>query len=160
MPDLPALPRRGLVVLTCLDQRIDPLSALDLEVGDAAVIRNVGGRVTPSFLENLALLGLVARNRGGDPSTFELILMPHTQCGLGGLAEQHGDALAGYFGVPADRVEGKAPTDPHEGVRVDIEALAADPAVPGTLSVEGMVYDVDTGRAESVERRAPLRPSA
>jgi hypothetical protein len=38
-----------------------------------------------------------------------------------------------------------------------MEALAADPAVPGSLSVKGIVYDVDTGQAELVERRSPLR---
>jgi carbonic anhydrase len=159
-PELPSLPRRGLVVLTCLDHRVDPLAALELELGDAAIIRNAGGRVTPAFLENLAMLGLVARTRGGDPSTFELVLMQHTKCGVGGLADEHADALASYFDVPADQVAAKSPGDPHEGIRVDIEALAANPAVPDSLTVTGMVYDVDTGSAESVERRAPLRPAA
>jgi carbonic anhydrase len=159
MPELPSLPRRGLAVLTCLDHRVDPIAALGLELGDAAVIRNAGGRVTPAFLENLAMLGLVARSRGGDPSSFELVLMQHTKCGVGGLVEDHSDALAAYFGVPVDQVAAKSPADPYEGVRVDIEALAANPAVPQSLTVTGMVYDVDTGRAEPVESRAPLRPA-
>jgi carbonic anhydrase len=157
MPELPSLPRRRLVVLTCLDHRVDPMAALELELGDAAVIRNAGGRVTPAFLQNLAMLGLVARSRGGDPSGFELVLLQHTKCGVGGLTDQHEDALAAYFGVPADQVAAKAPADPYEGIRVDMEALAADPAVPGSLSVKGIVYDVDTGQAELVERRSPLR---
>jgi putative intracellular protease/amidase/carbonic anhydrase len=157
VPELPSLPRRGLVVLTCLDHRIDPIAALGLELGDAAIIRNAGGRVTPSFLQNLALLGLVARSRGGDPSTFELILMQHTKCGVGGLGEEHEDALASYFGVPADLLAAKSPSDPYKGIRVDIEALAANPAAPASLTVEGRVYDVDSGRTELVERREPLR---
>jgi carbonic anhydrase len=160
MPELPSLPRRGLAILTCLDHRIDPLAALDLELGDAAVIRNAGGRVTPAFLENLAMLGLVARSRGGDPSSFELILMQHTKCGVGGLAEEHTDALAAYFGIPADQVAARSPADPYEGVRVDIEVLAANPAVPDSLAITGMVYDVDTGRAEIVDQSAPLRPAS
>ncbi len=157
MPELPSLPRRGLVVLTCLDHRVDPIVGLGLDLGDAAVIRNAGGRVTPAFLQNLALLGLVASSRGGDPSSFELILMQHTKCGVGGLEEEHGVALADYFDVPADQVAAKSPGDPYVGVRVDIEALAANPAVPGFLTVEGRVYDVDSGETELVERRAPLR---
>jgi carbonic anhydrase len=124
------------------------------------VIRNAGGRVNPAFLQNLAMLGLVARSRGGDPSSFELILMPHTKCGVAGLGDEHAGALASYFDITADQLAAKAIADPHEGVQVDLEALAANPAVPDSLTVSGMVYDVDTGEAEVVERRAPLRPAA
>jgi carbonic anhydrase len=154
---LPSLPRRSLVVLTCLDHRIDPAAALGLDLGDAAVIRNAGGRVTPSFLQNLAMLGLVARTRGGDPSSFELVLMQHTECGVGGLTDVHADALAAYFEVPRSQLGSKALADPYEGVHVDIEALASNPAVPSSLSVSGLVYDVGSGQVELVERRAPLR---
>ena len=59
--------------------------------------------------------------------------------------------------MPADQLEAKAPADPHEGIRADIETLASDPAVPSSLSVSGLVYDVATGQVELVERRAPLR---
>jgi carbonic anhydrase len=45
-------------------------------------------------------------------------------------------------------------------VRVDIDALAANPLIPASLSVTGLVYDAETGRAELVERRAPLREEA
>jgi carbonic anhydrase len=156
---LPKLPARNLAILTCLDHRIHPEAALGLEPGDAAVIRNAGGRVTPAFLENLALLGLVARSRGGDPSTFELILMQHTECGVGGLAE-HEEALASYFGIEADRLPSKSIADPYEGIRVDIAELEGNPAVSSSLSVTGLVYDVSTGRVELVERRSPLREQA
>jgi carbonic anhydrase len=154
---LPSLPKRGLVVLTCMDHRIDPVAALGLEVGDAMVIRNAGGRVTPAFLKNLEMLGLVARSRGAETSSFELVLMQHTECGVGGLASDHPDALASYFGVSPDQIDSLAPADPHEGIRVDIETLTRDPAVPAALSVTGLVFDVATGEVELVERRAPLR---
>ena len=88
---------------------------------------------------------------------IELILMQHTECGVGGLAEQQPDALAGYFDVPADQLGSLAPADPHEGIRVDLEALAGNLAVPGALSLTGLVFDVATGEVELVERRAPLR---
>jgi len=42
-------------------------------------------------------------------------------------------------------------------MRVDIEWLAANPLIPASLSVTGLVYDVHTGRADLVERRSPLR---
>ena len=42
--DLPILPRRPTIVLTCLDSRVDPAHFLGLELGDALVLRNTGGR--------------------------------------------------------------------------------------------------------------------
>lgn len=157
---LPPLPRRGLVVLTCMDHRIDPAQALGLELGDAMVIRNPGGRVTPAFVRNLSVLDRVAAKAGSGLAELELILMQHTECGAGNLAGEHDDLLAAQFEIAPEEVEGKAPTDPREGVRIDVEVLAADPSVPGPLSVAGVVYDTRTGRVELVERRSPLREPA
>jgi carbonic anhydrase len=36
-------PARPLVVLTCIDARVDPAAFLGLQIGDAHVIRNAGG---------------------------------------------------------------------------------------------------------------------
>jgi carbonic anhydrase len=158
VPDeLPSLPRRGLVVLTCMDHRIDPLAALDLRLGDAMVLRNAGGRVTRAFLRDLEMLALVTRKRGGDPGELELILMQHTKCGAGSLAEDQPEQAAAYLGVSVERLGERAPTNPHGGVSADIELLAAEDSVPGSITVTGLVYDVDTRRVEQVERRAPLR---
>jgi carbonic anhydrase len=67
--ELPMLPRKGLVVVTCMDHRIDPAAALGLELADAMVLRNAGGRVTPALLKNLEILDLVARERGAALAT-------------------------------------------------------------------------------------------
>ena len=121
------------------------------------VLRNAGGRVTPAFLRDLEMLGLVTAKRGGDPGALELVLMQHTRCGAGGLAEDHPDRAAAYLDVPVERLAERSPGDPHEGVRADIEALAGEQSVPGSISVSGVVYDIDTGRVDQVERRSPLR---
>ncbi len=44
--DLPILPRRPTIILTCVDARVDPAHFLGLELGDTLVLRNSGGRVT------------------------------------------------------------------------------------------------------------------
>ncbi|HKH23074.1 MAG TPA: carbonic anhydrase [Solirubrobacterales bacterium] len=133
--ELPPLPRRGLVVLTCMDHRIDPIAALGLELGDAMVLRNPGGRVTPELINDLETLDRVARARGSDLAALELVLMQHTECGANALTS----------------------TDPHEGVRRDIEGLAAHTAIPDSFSVTGLVYETATGRVQLLERRSPLR---
>jgi hypothetical protein len=42
---------------------------------------------------------------------------------------------------------------------VDIETLAANSLLPDSLAISGLVWDVSSGRAELVERRAPLPPA-
>ena len=39
-------PATQVVIVTCLDHRVDPAIVLGLGLGDAVVIRNTGGRVT------------------------------------------------------------------------------------------------------------------
>jgi carbonic anhydrase len=48
-------PARGLAVLTCMDCRIDPLTALGLSLGDAVVLRNAGATVSDDVLRSLAI---------------------------------------------------------------------------------------------------------
>jgi carbonic anhydrase len=49
-------------------------------------------------------------------------------------------------------------SDPHASVAVDVAALKANPRVPGAFLVTGLVYDVTTGRVETVVAPALLRP--
>jgi carbonic anhydrase len=155
--ELPFLPKLSTLVLTCVDHRVDPAHVLGLELGEAVVIRNGGGRVTPPTLHNLAMLAAVRATEGGGPEGFELILMQHTDCGVGRLLAEHSDALAAYFDVPPEDVADKSPDDPYRGIEVDMKELASNPLIPASLSVTGLVYDVHTGRAELIERRSPLR---
>jgi carbonic anhydrase len=157
---LPAFPRLRTLILTCADHRIDPAHTLDLELGDAVVLRNAGGRVVPAMLPMLELLtaaGVVdAEAEGG----YELVLMQHTECGMARLGEEQRELAADYLGVPPGELDLEALRDPRDQVRVDIDRLASDPAVPGSLSVTGLVYEMSSGRVELVERRSPLRPDA
>ena len=45
--------RFAVYVITCLDPRTDPSAFLGLELGDAMVIRNAGGRVSPDVLKEI-----------------------------------------------------------------------------------------------------------
>ena len=48
--------------------------------------------------------------------------------------------------------------DPYEAVAVDIAALRANPRFPGGFTVASLVYDVATGKIETVVPPARLRP--
>src|SRR3954466_8004009 len=61
---LKMLPSRRTMIIGCVDPRVDPMDILKLEPGEAAVIRNIGGRVNPAVFEMMAILGTVSRLAG------------------------------------------------------------------------------------------------
>ena len=63
--DLPMRPKMATILLTCVDSRVDPAHLLGLELGDAVVIRNAGGRITPAVMKDLAILGILGANMPG-----------------------------------------------------------------------------------------------
>src|ERR1700740_1521119 len=84
-------PAAQLVVVTCLDHRVDPAIVLGLHLGDAPVIRNAGGAVTEAVVDGLADLAFLAEqlfgDRGASDPLFEVAVVHHTQCGTGFLAD-------------------------------------------------------------------------
>jgi carbonic anhydrase len=116
-----ARPRRGIAVLTCMDARIEPLSLLGLEVGDAHVIRNAGGLVTEDAIRSLSasqkLLG-----------TEEIVVVMHEDCGMDGGPEE----LGGFEDLEAALREGL------ERLRASEDLLARD-------RIRGLVLDPASG---------------
>ena len=159
MPSLPrALPGVKAVIIGCADMRVDPAHLFGTKPGEAVVMRNIGGRITPGLLEQLALLGRiaeVARAIPGGGGEFHVIVLQHTDCGITRLA---GDAgmLTHYFQIQEGELKTKAVTDPRAAVAADVAALRAIPALPGEWLVSGLVYDVATGLVEVVVPPAPI----
>lgn len=155
---LPTLPRLGTCVIACPDPRVDPAQVLGLELGDAAVVRAAAGRISPIVLQQLLFLQATGAAVGANDAAFELILMQHTDCGIRHFTtDETRDGLAVFLGCTVDELDTKAVGDPHAAVHIDIDTLAASPLIPDTLSVTGLVYDVDSGHVELIERRSPLR---
>jgi carbonic anhydrase len=148
------VPTARVVVVTCLDHRLDPARMLGLEPGDAPVIRNAGGRVTESVLTDIAYLGFLARQVFGvQGPLFEVAVIHHTQCGTGFLADPaFRDLAAGATGVPAPTLAATKVDDPAATVKEDVARLLASPLLPPGTTVSGHVYDVDTGRVSMVAK--------
>lgn len=155
VPEMPAL--RALI-LTCADPRVDPTLQLGLEHGDVAVVRNAGGRVTPSSIQTIVMMAIVAAEIG-EAGGFELILLHHTDCGVARLAP-HEELLASYFEIPVAELADKEVRDPGRAIQADLHALRACPLLPDDLTVSGLVLDVDSGAVSVAARAAPLRPEA
>jgi carbonic anhydrase len=156
-----APPSAQLVVLTCLDHRVDPAIVLGLQLGDAPVIRNAGGRVTPAVVDDIAFLAFLAQQLFGDQLTdgklFEVAVIHHTQCGTSLLADpgfRHQAAEA--TGLSEAALEASAVADPHITVKADVERLLTSPSLSPKVSVSGHVYDIATGRVTTtVDARYP-----
>ncbi len=143
------LPTSGLIVLTCLDHRIDPAIVLGLRLGDAPVIRNAGGRVSQAVIEDIAYLTFLADQiAGGDtPTRVEIAVIHHTQCGTGLLADPaflHRAAEATHLAETT--LAASAVADPRQTVASDVERLRTAPLLAGKVTVSGHVYDLATGR--------------
>ena len=79
--NLPIIPKYRSVIICCADARVDPAHILNIKLGESVVIRNTGGRVTQSVIEELTALSfMVAQMDGETPGPFEVIIIQHTQC--------------------------------------------------------------------------------
>ena len=142
---LAMMPAMKTMVIGCADPRVDPELIFGLELGDAAVIRNVGGRVTPATLQTMAMLRMVGQAENAAPGAgWNLLVLHHTDCGITRLA-QYPDMLTSYFGVEASDLPRLGLSDPWASVAADVAALKANPFLPAEFLVSGLVYDVDTG---------------
>jgi carbonic anhydrase len=145
------LPNLRLFVITCLDPRVDPAHFLGLGLSDAIVVRNVGGRVTPEVINDVAFIGQIAENVLPDGPLFEVAVIHHTQCGSGALADDSfRRTYAERIGVEESTLREHAILDPEATVKLDVERLRSADAISPRVTVSGHVYDVATGLVQTV----------
>jgi carbonic anhydrase len=144
-------PNLRLLVITCLDPRVDPAHFLGLGLSDAMIVRNVGGRVTPEVINDVAFISQVAESVLPDGPLFEVAVIHHTQCGAAALGD---DAFrhryARRIGADESILRKRAILDPAATVAHDVECLLTAPATSSRMSVSGYVYDVATGLVQTV----------
>jgi len=144
-------PNLRLFVITCLDPRVDPAHFFGLGLGDAMVVRNVGGRVTREVINDVAFIGQLAENMLPDGPLFEVAVIHHTQCGSGVLADDtFRRRYAERIGAEESTLRDHAVLDPAVTVARDVGRLRSAPAISERVTVSGHVYDVVTGLVETV----------
>jgi len=137
-------PAQHLAVLTCMDARIHPEAALGLEIGDAHMIRNGGGRASDDAIRSLVISTTLL-------GTQEFAVMHHTDCGM--LTFTNDDLrkkLADERGVDASAVDFLPFPDLEQSVRDDVATIESSPLLPDGIEVTGWVYDVKTGKISPV----------
>jgi carbonic anhydrase len=148
---------KQLLVIACMDERIPVEEALGLELGDAQVFRNAGGKVTSDVGRSAALTTNFFE-------TTEIIVVNHTDCGMmsapddavvEGLEATAGGSLDDIDINPAvpELTLGDASVaewiqmtdDIDEACQRQIELLEAHPLIPKKVRIHGYVYEVESG---------------
>jgi carbonic anhydrase len=151
VPGLALLPQLRTMILGCVDPRVDPAHILGVALGEAAVIRNIGGRITPHVIAEIALLAHLTETLVGFVPPTDVIVMQHTDCGITRLQEPP-EMLADFFGVEAVALNDKHVEDPWIAVERDVALLRGSPKIPDAFRITGVVFDVGTGHIEIVDR--------
>jgi carbonic anhydrase len=148
--DLTAKARLPFVILSCVDQRTSPVHFFELELGDALVMRTVGGRVTDGVEAELGVLWFMLSRTSDDPPDLNVAVVHHTECGMQKISSNEARAALSEF-MGTDRYSALYPApDPEESVRFDVERLRNSPLVPEAVSITGFVFDVRTGRLRQI----------
>ena len=152
-------PALQLLVVTCLDPRVDPAHVLGLDLGDAMVIRNGGGRVTPEVINNIAFVAQLAARTVPDGPLFEVAVIHHTHCGAGALADDHfRHRYAEQIGADEATLRDRAVLDPAATVANDVDRLCSAEVLSPRIALSGHIYDVASGLVETVvPARCPVR---
>ena len=164
--DLASKPSKSIAILTCMDTRINPLKLCGLNIGDAHIIRNAGGRVTDDAIRSLIisykLLG-----------TKDWFIIQHTDCGLSKINDKE---IADLLEIDLEtstlengnwksnknskseagsnygrKIKWYTFLNLKESILEDLEKIKNHPLIPKNINIYGFIYDVKTGRLEPVE---------
>lgn len=137
--------RAGVLMVTCMDSRIDPLAMIGLQEGDAKILRNPGGRVTDQVLVAIVLgVSLLQVKR--------VLVIEHTRCAMASSTEdQVKERIADFTGTDASWMSIGVIEDQQATVRADVHKVRSHPLVPDSVEVGGFLYDVDSGLLTPVD---------
>lgn len=142
---LTAAPLSGLVILACMDARLDVEEALGLRTGDAHIIRNAGGLATDDAIRSIA----VSQHLLG---TDEVVVIEHTGCGLHVVGDtEPRDVIAAGLGRDPTSLDTELGEfrDLEANLRAQVERIRTHPLLRA-VPVHGLIFDVATGRLHEV----------
>jgi len=144
--DLPMPPARHVAVLTCMDARLHPEKFLGLDVGDAHVIRNAGGRASEDAIRSLVISERLL-------GTTEIVVIHHTDCGMVTFTNQQlAEKIKQDLGADVKGRDFLPFSDLEQSVRDDVATIRQSPLIPKDIPIAGAIYDVRSGKLQEVVR--------
>jgi carbonic anhydrase len=144
---LDAVPTRQLVVLACMDARLDLFRFLGIEIGHSHILRNAGGRASDDAIRSMIVSSEVLGTR-------EVVIIHHTKCGMHGVTnDQLRERIRESSGQDPVDIDFMPFDDEEASVREDVARVRGCPYFPEPMTVWGCIYDVDTG-----ELRVTVKP--
>jgi carbonic anhydrase len=139
---LPMPPARHVVVVACMDARLNVYDLFGLREGDAHVIRNAGGVITDDAIRSLTISQRLL-------GTTEIILVHHSDCGMLTFSDDAVKAqIKADTGIrPPFALE--AFPDVDDDIRQSVARINATPFIPNK-NVRGFVYEVEKGTLREV----------
>lgn len=143
-PNFTGMAEAGVLVVTCMDSRIEPLRMIGLDLGDAKILRNPGGRVTDAVLVGIVLgVDLLGVDR--------VMIIEHTRCAMGSSTEgQMRERLADSTGQDTTWLTLGMISDQRAALAEDVQRVKTHPLIPSSVAVGAFIYDVDSGLLEPV----------
>lgn len=143
-------PTKHLLLLTCMDARLDLFRAFGLWQGDAHILRNAGGRASTDAIRSLVLS---SHHLG----TREFGVIHHTDCGLFHTTNEAIAAkVADGGGGDASHIDFMPFDDVAASVIEDVQAIKDCGLLPADGVVWGGVFDVDEGTLDVIIPPTPL----
>jgi carbonic anhydrase len=142
--NVPGLPAKKMLLLTCMDCRLIPHQVLGMSIGDMKVIRNGGGQLN-SAVEN----DIVVANNVLDCD--RILIMQHTQCGMAAATlESVRDTVQANTGVDASEFTPSVIENQMAKLTLDVETLRNNPMLKSNAVVQGAMYHVETGKVDFI----------
>ena len=143
--DVPGLPAKKMLLLTCMDCRIIPHQVLGMSIGDMKVIRNGGGQLNSAVESDIIVANNVL-------DCDRILIMQHTQCGMAAATlESVRESIQSNTGVDASKFTPSVLGNQMEKLILDVETLRKNPLLKSTTVVQGAMYHVETGKVDFID---------
>jgi carbonic anhydrase len=162
LKDLKQSPKREIAILTCMDVRLDPLRLAGLELGDANVIRNAGGRASDDAIRSLIvtckLIGakefFVIQHTACGMETFDNEIMADLLAGSLEKAEFDGkkwkNVVTGSGSEEGRNIDWLTIKNLKKSIIQDVNKIRNHPLIPDNIKINGLIYDVKTGKLNEI----------
>ena len=143
--NVPGLPAKNMLLLTCMDCRIVPHQVLGMSIGDMKVIRNGGGQLNSAVESDIIVANNVLE-------CDRILIMQHTQCGMAAATlKSVRETVQANTGVDASQFTPSVIGNQMAKLTLDVETLRKNPMLKSTTVVQGAMYHVETGKVEFLD---------